>query len=395
MHLLDAVFLNNMPTPTRFMFSALQIQQFLVVFLPGQCETMKGSLKECQMFLCVGVSMLASSIFVIHIFSDVKIDIWEKHQINTQTNVWTTKASILEKITVLPAKTRHLLIPNYSYNYRFLLNQPDKCREKVPFLVMLVVSKATDIDTRHLIRATWGNETIIPGVVIKRLFLVGVDPLFTIPLQQALQEESFVFQDILQQDFLDSYHNLTVKTMMGMEWVAKYCPTASYVLKIDTDVFLNVDFLVNDLLKPKGPTRLNYFTGRILNTGPIRDKAHKKWYIPKEVYPSDKYPPYCAGPIYLFSGDMATKIYNVAQLIPPFPLEDTFVGFCLHEMGIKITKPPRAAFHGHKMTFDRCKFYKLASVHPFSHNELLKVWPGFLPKNETTCLERAPKSTNA
>lgn len=347
---------------------------------------MKSPLKKRKVFLCVTVFMLASSIIVILISSDVKIDIWQKPQNNTQPNVWTTEAYVLETTTVLPPKTRNPLVPLYPNNYRFLLNQPDKCREEAPFLVLLVVTKATDIEARHLIRVTWGNETIIPGVVIKRLFLVGVEPLFTTPLQQVLQEESLVFQDILQQDFVDSYHNLTVKTMMGMEWVAKYCPTASYVLKIDSDVFLNVDFLVNDLLKPKGPTRTNYFTGRILNnTGPIRDKAYKKWYIPKEVYPGDKYPPYCAGPSYLFSGDVAMKIYNVAQLIPAFPMEDTFVGLCLHELGIQITKPPSAVFHGYGLPFDRCRFYKLACVHPFSHKELLKVWPDFLPKNDTTC----------
>ncbi|KAJ1173248.1 hypothetical protein NDU88_005086 [Pleurodeles waltl] len=357
---------------------------------------MKGLLSKRQVFLCVTASILTYSIIAIFISSDVKIYIWEKHQNNTHLDIWTKEAFVLETSTVLPAQTRHPLSPIYPYNYRFLLNQPDKCKEEAPFLILLVVSKATDIETRHLIRATWGNETIIPGVVIKRLFLVGMEPLYTTPLQQALQEESLVFQDILQQDFVDSYRNLTVKTMMGMEWVAKYCPTASYVLKIDTDVFLNVDFLVNDLLRPKDPTRTNYFTGRILNnTGPIRNKAYKKWYIPKEFYPGDKYPPYCAGPSYLFSGDVATKIYNVAQLIPAFPMEDTFVGLCLHHLGIQITKPPNAVFHGYGMTFDRCEFYKLACVHPFSHKELLKVWPNFLPKNDTTCQKTAAKSTNA
>ncbi len=37
-------------------------------------------------------------------------------------------------------------------------------------------------------------------------------------------------------DFLDCYKNLTIKTMVMLEWLDSYCSSASYAMKIDSDV---------------------------------------------------------------------------------------------------------------------------------------------------------------
>lgn len=129
----------------------------------------------------------------------------------------------------------------------------------------MIIVDSKDVAARHAIRSTWGNESSIPGVSIAKIFLTGISPTMTNEIQDMLQEESVTFRDIIQQDFLDTYNNLTLKTMMGMEWVTKYCPRASYVLKIDSDMFLNVDFLVNKLLRPELPIRTNYMSGYIVS----------------------------------------------------------------------------------------------------------------------------------
>ncbi|NWI16272.1 B3GT2 galactosyltransferase, partial [Crypturellus soui] len=99
------------------------------------------------------------------------------------------------------------------------------------------------------------------------------------PLQRLLREESARYGDLLQQDFLDTYNNLTLKTLMGLEWVAKYCPGAAYVLKADQDVFLNPAYLVRRLLLP--PKR-DFATGHVYRgTAPLRSRLYK-WYVPRE-----------------------------------------------------------------------------------------------------------------
>ncbi|OCT90419.1 hypothetical protein XELAEV_18019033mg, partial [Xenopus laevis] len=253
------------------------------------------------------------------------------------------------------SSSRHPLTPPYPYPYK----------------------ESHDAIPRLTIRETWGNESNYRDVAVVTVVLIGV-PLFNVESnQKLLAEEMKSYGDIVQQDFMDTYYNLTLKTLMGMEWISKYCPGASYVMKIDSDMFLNVDYLVHHLLQPGLPVRQNYITGFIIaDTGPIRDKEYK-CYVPKEVYPNDTYPPYPAGPGYVFSADMAKKIYDVAQTIRVVPIEDAFVGICLYELKIPLTDPPPNIFNGDRIDYDLCQFNKLITVHHYAGDELRRVWTDF------------------
>lgn len=285
--------------------------------------------------------------------------------------------------TAKPPPTRHPLQPPYPYPYRFLLNEPHKCRERAPFLVLLVATEPADTAGRSAIRQTWGNESSVPGVSVLRLFLTGVHPVFGGPLRRVLEEESALHRDILQQDFLDTYHNLTLKTLMGMEWVSRHCPDAAYVVKADRDVFLNLPYLVRRLLQPQLPPKRDFMTGYIYrDTGPLRSKAYK-WYVPRQVYPNDTYPPYCGGPAYVLSGDLAVKVYAVAQTLPLLNMEDSFVGVCLHALGLSVTSSPWGAFNMHRLPYDKCRFSKLVMVHHYQPEEVLTLWPHFQGANVT------------
>ncbi|XP_072458476.1 beta-1,3-galactosyltransferase 2-like [Notamacropus eugenii] len=283
-------------------------------------------------------------------------------------------------------QTPHPLDIKYPYPYPFLLNHPNKCEgaRGAPFLLMLVMTRPQDVGVRQVIRETWGNETLVPGVVICCLFVLGLPPpLFTKELQTLLEEEDKEHGDLLQLGFLDTYHNLTVKVLMGLEWMARYCPNAHYVLKVDGDVFLNPSFLVWQVLQPNGPPRPDFITGHIYrNAAPIRNPAYK-WYMPPELYSSDKYPPYCGGPGYVLSGSLALRILAVAQTLKVIFLEDVFVGLCLQQLGVKPTPSPLNAFHMYSLKYEHCAFHRLALVHQFQPQELLQIWPDFQRVNMT------------
>ncbi|NWW55425.1 B3GT5 galactosyltransferase, partial [Pedionomus torquatus] len=68
---------------------------------------------------------------------------------------------------------------------------------------------------------------------------------------------------------------------------------------------------------------------------------------------------YCGGPGYVFSGHLATKIYQVAQTLPVINMEDAFVGICLWALGIGLTRSPRGAFNMHRVPYDKCRFARL------------------------------------
>ncbi|XP_073507044.1 beta-1,3-galactosyltransferase 1-like [Phyllobates terribilis] len=279
---------------------------------------------------------------------------------------------------------KHPLAPPYPFPYKFLINQSDKCNNRKPFLVIMVLVECQDLESRQIIRETWGNESLY-DVKVVRIFLVGLPRIATERVQDLLEEESATFGDIIQQDFMDTYYNLTLKTLMALEWVTKFCTSASYVMKIDNDMFLNVDYLIHNVLYPHVPVRTNYFTGAlVLNARPFRNKA-SKWYVPKEIYPNNTYPPYCSGPGYVFSADMAAKIYNVAQEIRVIPMEDAFLGICLYELHIPPTVPPGGAFNIYKFDYDHCKFRKLVIVHHYGREELRNIWADFSAKKSQKC----------
>ncbi|XP_043831227.1 beta-1,3-galactosyltransferase 2-like [Dromiciops gliroides] len=285
------------------------------------------------------------------------------------------------------AEIRHPLDLRYPYPYPFLINHPDKCEgpRGAPFLLMLVMTQPQNVWVRQVIRETWGNETLVPGVVIFCLFVLGLpQPLFAQELQVLLEREDRKHGDLLQVGLLDTYRNLTLKVLMGLEWMAQYCPTAQYVLKVDSDVFLNPRYLVQKVLQPNGPLRPDFITGHIYrNTAPMRRQGHK-WYMPPELYSHDKYPDYCAGPGYVMSGSLALRILSVAQRVKALYLEDVFVGLCLKYLGVKPTPAPRNTFFTYQKKYDRCTFHRLVLVHHFQHQEILQIWPDFLIAS-TTC----------
>ncbi|XP_051831197.1 beta-1,3-galactosyltransferase 2-like [Antechinus flavipes] len=279
------------------------------------------------------------------------------------------------------AQTPPALVPRVLQSYSFLLNHPDKCEDPrgPPFLLMLVMTRPQEVGVRQVIRQTWGNETLVSGVIIRRLFVLGLPPpLFAQELQDLLEEEDREHGDLLQVGFLDTYHNLTFKVLTALEWMAQSCPTAQYVLKVDSDVFLNPNYLVQQVLWPNGPTQLDFITGHIYRgANPVR-KQNQKWYMSPELYSHNQYPDYCGGPGYVMSGSLALRILAVAKSIKPIHLEDVFVGLCLQQLGVKPTPSPPNTFLMFWRKYDHCTFHRLVLVHHFQHQELLQIWPDFI-----------------
>ncbi|NXN17247.1 B3GT1 galactosyltransferase, partial [Indicator maculatus] len=91
---------------------------------------------------------------------------------------------------------------------------------------------------------------------------------------------------------------------------------------------------------------------------PIRSAAYK-WFVPREVYPNDTYPPYCGGPGYVLSADLAPRIWGVAQRLPLINMEDAFVGVCLRELGVTVSAAPAGTFNMWRVSYERCRFSRL------------------------------------
>ncbi|XP_012695089.1 beta-1,3-galactosyltransferase 2 [Clupea harengus] len=280
--------------------------------------------------------------------------------------------------------------------YRYILNEPHKCRESSPFLVLLIAAEPGQAEARNAIRQTWGNESVAAGLGFVRLFLLGTSSSRSEAYpQSAIEDESHQFHDIIQQDYLDTYYNLTIKTLMGMNWVATHCSRASYVMKTDSDMFVNIEYLIQKLLKPDQPPKRNYFTGYLMRGyAPNRNKD-SKWYMPSELYSSERYPIFCSGTGYVFSGDLAEKIYQASRSIRRLHLEDVYVGICLAKLRIDPVPPPNEFLFNHwRVSYSSCKYSHLITSHQFQPNELIKYWNHLQSNKHNACVNMAKEKNS-
>ena len=201
-----------------------------------------------------------------------------------------------------------------------------KAREKTT-IQAFVISAPQHFERRSTIRSTWANTTLFPQ--IQTVFMLGVASQPDI--NRKLEEEALKYNDIVQADFMDTYYNLTLKTLMGLKWMAanKHDQTP-FVLKIDDDVVVNsfqlVPFLNNYLATNRARTLENKLICKSwANAVVVRDNS-SKFYATQKEYDKKTYPTYCDGPAYILTGDLPQKLYAQAiKSMYHFKFEDIYV----------------------------------------------------------------------
>ncbi|XP_069069339.1 UDP-GalNAc:beta-1,3-N-acetylgalactosaminyltransferase 1-like [Pleurodeles waltl] len=263
--------------------------------------------------------------------------------------------------------------PIYKNNFTFTLHEHVKCKDRNPFLVILVTSRPKDALARHTIRLTWGSVNMWLGHHVKTLFLLGQAPTGDTKTETLIEEESKLNGDIIQQNFLDTYRNLTLKTIMAFQWVSEFCSNATYIMKADSDVFINTPNLLNFLQKFNSSDSL--FTGHTFIENYSERNIFLKNYISYEEYPFRLFPPYCSGLGYVLSGKLALEIYKIMSHIKPIWIEDAYVGMCLKVLNVNVHIPEKTdLFFLSKLESSLCKYRSVCAVHGLSSDEMVTVW---------------------
>ncbi|KAH8243514.1 hypothetical protein KR032_008159, partial [Drosophila birchii] len=300
---------------------------------------------------------------------------------------WPEDALDLTK-SILPSKDTVLIKPR------------GFCGEKT-FLLIIVESSVQHFLARNAIRETWGNSTrfnypdfkevhgLLEGTYypplksriqlyseylterndnlrasVKVLFMLGRSR--ETELSRQLLEEADKHNDIIQEDFIDSYRNLTLKTVLALKHVSSSCSnTTAYVFKTDDDAFVNVPNLLHILLGGTLPTRTkkrqprltatsNVLLGKKLSRAkPIADVANK-WYMPHYMYSNKTYPAFLVGGGYLMSIDVVRSLYKAAWHTTVVHLEDVFItGLCARNAGVE---PMHSSFFPMYKSKRLCKY---------------------------------------
>ncbi|XP_032428449.1 lactosylceramide 1,3-N-acetyl-beta-D-glucosaminyltransferase A [Xiphophorus hellerii] len=239
-------------------------------------------------------------------------------------------------------------VGSHSVTYPYLINHPNKCRAENGkdwddvLLLLFVKSSPKNFERRQAIRETWGNESFVwseLGVRVRLLFVMGVysGVAQRFRLQHALQEEDKTYGDLIQQDFIDTFHNLTTKLIMQFHWSHIYCSQARFLMTADDDIFVHMPNLVRYLqhLLVSQPDTKNLWVGHVhKGAPPVRWKG-SKYFVPYDLYPWPSYPDYTSGAGYVVSGNVAAKIYHATLVLnSSLYIDDVFMGMCAKAMGV-------------------------------------------------------------
>ncbi|KAJ6640997.1 Beta-1,3-galactosyltransferase 5 [Pseudolycoriella hygida] len=185
-------------------------------------------------------------------------------------------------------------------------------------LLILITSAPAHREARLAIRQTWGHYSTRRDIAIA--FVLGATQQQSI--DDSLAAENFMYGDLIRGHFIDSYNNLTLKTISSLEWVDTYCPKASFILKTDDDMFINVPKLLMFIEKHHKDTKVIY--GRLAKKWkPIRNKKSKYYVSPLQYFPP-VFPQFTTGPAYLMTSDVVHSLYAKALNQTYLKLEDVF-----------------------------------------------------------------------
>ncbi|XP_032094412.1 lactosylceramide 1,3-N-acetyl-beta-D-glucosaminyltransferase [Thamnophis elegans] len=252
--------------------------------------------------------------------------------------------------------------------HRYLINHEEKCQGQDVLLLILVKTPPENYHRRDAIRQTWGNEDYVHhylNATIKVLFVLGQSENFSLgsDVQMKLEREDKRYGDLIQQDFLDNFYNLTYKLLLQFSWANNFCPHAKFIMPADDDIFIHTPNLIAYLQNLAQIGAQDVWIGHVHHASPpIRNKK-SKYYVSYEMYPWHAYPDYTAGAGYVLSRDVAAKVYRASQTLnSSFYIDDVFMGFCANKVGIVPQNHPFFTGGG-KAPYHPCIYDKMITSH--------------------------------
>ncbi|KAK8772277.1 hypothetical protein V5799_008656 [Amblyomma americanum] len=221
-------------------------------------------------------------------------------------------------------------------DFSFVLDSA-RCRGRPDlFLAVFVHSAPAHFGRRRAIRETWGNASALAAATAHAMALVFLVGRAAPGLEGALRAESAAHGDLVMGNFVDSYHNLTYKHVMGLKWVASRCAQARYVLKTDDDVFMDLFQVTAHLLAETGPRAPpGLLMCGLIRRPYVKRSQRSKWRVSFREYRPHRYPPYCSGWAILMSPDVVRDLYRASAGVPYFWVDDVLVtGILAQRLGI-------------------------------------------------------------
>ena len=225
--------------------------------------------------------------------------------------------------------------------------------------VAVVLTCPQDFARRQWIRATMDSLPV--------LFLIGRDSNHQ--ANHNMTKEDMEFYDMIHFDIAEKYgtedSSLPRKVQGAFQILKKYQAetTIQYIVKMDHDVFIDdillqkqvmsLNKLNNNKNNKNNKNKLNnknktqsavYFGsvwgGAQLSAQRVHRNPKSKTYVPKDIFPDDFWPPFCAGWGYVLDVNSAGRISELAKHRRIIACEDAHTGVLAHELGIAPVHAP-------------------------------------------------------
>ena len=178
-----------------------------------------------------------------------------------------------------------------------------------------------------------------------------------------IYEEWKLYNDIVMFNFLDTYLNLTIKTLVSFNWAVNTYNTQIFI-KSDDDVIFNVKNIYQRLVPLIGLKTTDAPIARMMmgfcftDAVPVRGHCHT-FSISKSIYSRDRYPVYCGGGNYAITKTAIISLLNHSLSTTLLSLEDVSLGILAEKAGdVNVIKIPHWLFYM-KELFNISKHSKL------------------------------------
>ena len=219
------------------------------------------------------------------------------------------------------------------------LDDDDEAQQQLPpkveppmLLAIGVLSAPNKWRERQGVRRSWmQNGKIRDGSVVARFF-VGMHKTapgrerYAKAVNLAVEREAKRHGDmVIMEGLEENYYQIAHKSGAIISWGARI---AAFVMKCDDDTYVKVDQILDKLLDLAGHKYLLF--GKISKNSPVHRDHSFKWYMPKEDYAQDVYPPFPHGAGYVLSAPLAQFVKEgLVRKTDPLKLlrlEDVSVG---------------------------------------------------------------------
>lgn len=236
----------------------------------------------------------------------------------------------------LPPKADPKRLVNLT-DFRFRIGN-DICKENGSFSellgVILVTSYVGNDALRSAHRQAISQQKLISMGLLRIFSLAAIPSREKFIVQKAIEDEQRIFGDLVQGEFLEAYRNLTYKHIMSLKWATEHCQKAKFLIKMDDDIVYDPFYIQNylsDLDGHHSPDQGHLLAGfTFTNKKVIRLKANK-WFVSRDEFPPDVYPPYLSGWLYITNQRTARELVLQSETAPFFWIDDTYVTGILAE----------------------------------------------------------------